>query len=167
MVVPSKAAAASSGELKSYYQAKIEAAELTINQKTQNLRRLEAQRNALNARGACTRPPRHLSTYIPCVVRLLREELQLLHEPGSYVGEVVKVMRQEQGARQSPARRQIQYAPSSYADIHSCLLAPKSSTSTQSSTFRTFRRHYASRCAPTRTPFTRSFPTRSTRSFRS
>jgi len=27
-----------------------------------------------------------------CAVRLLREELQLLHEPGSYVGEVVKVM---------------------------------------------------------------------------
>lgn len=27
-----------------------------------------------------------------CQVRLLREELQLLHEPGSYVGEVVKVM---------------------------------------------------------------------------
>ncbi|KAF7971343.1 hypothetical protein HWV62_21355 [Athelia sp. TMB] len=63
------------GGIKAYYQAKIEAAELTINQKTQNLRRLEAQRNALNAR-----------------VRLLREELQLLHEPGSYVGEVVKVM---------------------------------------------------------------------------
>lgn len=38
--------------LKAYYQAKIEAAELEINQKTQNLRRLEAQRNALNARGA-------------------------------------------------------------------------------------------------------------------
>ncbi|KAK7676352.1 26S protease regulatory subunit 8 [Cerrena zonata] len=64
-----------SGGLKAYYQAKIEAAELEINQKTQNLRRLEAQRNALNAR-----------------VRLLREELQLLHEPGSYVGEVVKPM---------------------------------------------------------------------------
>ncbi|KAJ3731165.1 26S proteasome regulatory complex ATPase RPT6 [Lentinula guzmanii] len=63
------------GGIKAYYQTKIEAAELTINQKTQNLRRLEAQRNALNAR-----------------VRLLREELQLLHEPGSYVGEVVKVM---------------------------------------------------------------------------
>ncbi|EIN09026.1 endopeptidase [Punctularia strigosozonata HHB-11173 SS5] len=61
--------------IRAYYQAKIEAAEITINQKTQNLRRLEAQRNALNAR-----------------VRLLREELQLLHEPGSYVGEVVKVM---------------------------------------------------------------------------
>lgn len=39
------------GGIKSYYQAKIEAAELLINQKTQNLRRLEAQRNALNARG--------------------------------------------------------------------------------------------------------------------
>ncbi|KAH8102227.1 endopeptidase [Cristinia sonorae] len=63
------------GGINSYYQAKIEAAEIEINQKTQNLRRLEAQRNALNAR-----------------VRLLREELQLLHEPGSYVGEVVKAM---------------------------------------------------------------------------
>ncbi|KAH7100089.1 26S proteasome regulatory complex, ATPase RPT6 [Auriculariales sp. MPI-PUGE-AT-0066] len=73
MVVPAKVAA--TGELKAYYQAKIETAELTINHKTQNLRRLEAQRNALNAR-----------------VRLLREELQLLHEPGSYVGEVVKAM---------------------------------------------------------------------------
>lgn len=39
------------GGLKAYYQAKIEAAEILINQKTQNLRRLEAQRNALNARG--------------------------------------------------------------------------------------------------------------------
>jgi hypothetical protein len=37
--------------IKQYYQAKIESAELLINQKTQNLRRLEAQRNALNARG--------------------------------------------------------------------------------------------------------------------
>ncbi|KAH8549156.1 26S protease regulatory subunit 8 [Umbelopsis sp. PMI_123] len=61
--------------VKQYYQAKIEECELTINEKTQNLRRLEAQRNALNAK-----------------VRLLREELQLLQEPGSYVGEVVKVM---------------------------------------------------------------------------
>jgi len=40
------------GGIQSYYQAKIEAAELLINQKAQNLRRLEAQRNALNARGA-------------------------------------------------------------------------------------------------------------------
>ena len=39
------------GGIKYYYQAKIEASEILINQKTQNLRRLEAQRNALNARG--------------------------------------------------------------------------------------------------------------------
>nr|KAJ3417893.1 26S protease regulatory subunit 8 [Polyrhizophydium stewartii] len=45
------------------------------NSMTQNLRRLEAQRNQLNAK-----------------VRLLREELQLLQEPASHVGEVVKVM---------------------------------------------------------------------------
>lgn len=59
----------------SFFKSKIEIAEHTINRKTQNLRRLEAQRNNLNAR-----------------VRLLREELQLLQEPGSYVGEVVKIM---------------------------------------------------------------------------
>lgn len=90
MVVVAKAALPS-GELKAYYQSKIESAELTINQKTQNLRRLEAQRNALNARGA---PPVCAAHTVakPPAVRLLREELQLLHEPGSYVGEVVKVM---------------------------------------------------------------------------
>eukprot|EP01090_Pellita_catalonica_P010430 TRINITY_DN21878_c0_g1_i1.p1 TRINITY_DN21878_c0_g1~~TRINITY_DN21878_c0_g1_i1.p1 ORF type:complete len:404 (+),score=67.16 TRINITY_DN21878_c0_g1_i1:79-1212(+) len=46
---------------------------ILLQDKTQNLRRLEAQRNELNTR-----------------VRDLREELQKLHEPGSYVGEVVK-----------------------------------------------------------------------------
>ncbi len=49
--MPVSSAVSSPPGLKSYYQAKIEAAELLINQKTQNLRRLEAQRNALNARG--------------------------------------------------------------------------------------------------------------------
>jgi 26S proteasome regulatory subunit T6 len=39
------------GGIKAFFQSKIEQAELTINRKTQNLRRLEAQRNALNARG--------------------------------------------------------------------------------------------------------------------
>lgn len=37
--------------IKQYYQGKIEECELTINEKTQNLRRLEAQRNSLNAKG--------------------------------------------------------------------------------------------------------------------
>lgn len=61
--------------VQSFFQSKIQSYELLINEKAQNLRRLEAQRNALNAR-----------------VRLIREELQLLQEPGSYVGEVEKVM---------------------------------------------------------------------------
>ena len=83
------------GGIKSYYQAKIESAENLINQKTQNLRRLEAQRNALNTRGESFSSPwnHQCSRCWPnSIVRLLREELQLLHEPGSYVGEVVKVM---------------------------------------------------------------------------
>jgi 26S proteasome regulatory subunit T6 len=67
---------ASRGEgLTTYYQRKIDEHEITLHDKTVNLRRLEAQRNELNAR-----------------VRRLREELQLLQEPGAYVGEVIKVM---------------------------------------------------------------------------
>jgi 26S proteasome regulatory subunit T6 len=61
--------------LKSYYKTKIEELEASIIDKQQNLRRLEAQRNELNSK-----------------VRMLKEELQLLQEPGSYVGEVVKIM---------------------------------------------------------------------------
>ena len=48
---------------------------MSSSEKTQNVRRLEAQRNELNA-----------------TVRLLREELQLLQEQGSHVGEVTKPM---------------------------------------------------------------------------
>ena len=48
---------------------------MSLSEKTQNVRRLEAQRNELNAK-----------------VRLLREELQLLQEQGSHVGEVIKPM---------------------------------------------------------------------------
>lgn len=61
--------------LKQYYVTKIEELGLTVSAKNQNLRRLQAQRNELNAK-----------------VRMLREELQLLQEQGSYVGEVVKAM---------------------------------------------------------------------------
>uniref|UniRef100_A0A9J8C4T1 26S proteasome regulatory subunit 8 n=1 Tax=Cyprinus carpio carpio TaxID=630221 RepID=A0A9J8C4T1_CYPCA len=61
--------------LRQYYLSKIEDLQLTVNEKSQNLRRLQAQRNELNAK-----------------VRLLREELQLLQEQGSYVGEVVRAM---------------------------------------------------------------------------
>merc|ERR1712080_519648 len=48
---------------------------LTVTDKRQNVRRLQAQRNELNAK-----------------VRMLREELQHLQEQCSYVGEVVKPM---------------------------------------------------------------------------
>lgn len=61
--------------VRQYYLHKIDALQVTIAGKTQNLRRLEAQRNELNA-----------------AVRDLKDELTKLQEPGSYVGEVVKVM---------------------------------------------------------------------------
>ncbi|OWA53361.1 hypothetical protein BV898_17794 [Hypsibius exemplaris] len=56
---------ASGDGLKDYYIAKIEQLQLAVSDKTQNLRRLQAQRNELNAK-----------------VRLLREELQMLQEQG-------------------------------------------------------------------------------------
>ena len=61
--------------LDTFYHNKIEGMKLEILQGQAVLRRLEAQRNEYNSR-----------------VRLLREELGLLQQPGSYVGEVVKVM---------------------------------------------------------------------------
>ncbi|ONH66986.1 hypothetical protein BON22_2827 [Cyberlindnera fabianii] len=58
-----------------FFEQRIQDTEIQINAKTQNLRRLEAQRNSLNSK-----------------VRLLKDELKLLQEPGSYVGEVVKAL---------------------------------------------------------------------------
>merc|ERR1711907_798499 len=72
---PAMASLCERGGIKTYYLSKIDELEKTINDKTSNVRRLEAQRNELNSR-----------------VRLLREELQLLQEPGSYVGEVAQAM---------------------------------------------------------------------------
>lgn len=61
--------------IKPYFEHKIQETELKIRGKTENLRRLEAQRNALNDE-----------------VRFIKDELRLLQEPGSYVGEVIKVV---------------------------------------------------------------------------
>jgi len=61
--------------LQQYYITKIEELQMVVSEEVKDLRRLEAQRNELNAK-----------------VRMLREELQLLQEQGSYVGEVVKPM---------------------------------------------------------------------------
>eukprot|EP00735_Rhodelphis_limneticus_P001658 TRINITY_DN12311_c0_g1::TRINITY_DN12311_c0_g1_i1::g.13036::m.13036 TRINITY_DN12311_c0_g1::TRINITY_DN12311_c0_g1_i1::g.13036 ORF type:complete len:396 (-),score=79.31,sp/Q9C5U3/PRS8A_ARATH/83.55/0.0,AAA/PF00004.24/2.2e+03,AAA/PF00004.24/1.3e-41,AAA_2/PF07724.9/7.5e-07,AAA_5/PF07728.9/9.7e-06,AAA_16/PF13191.1/5.7e-05,AAA_22/PF13401.1/3.1e+03,AAA_22/PF13401.1/0.0017,AAA_19/PF13245.1/0.0011,AAA_17/PF13207.1/2.7e+03,AAA_17/PF13207.1/0.003,RuvB_N/PF05496.7/0.0014,IstB_IS21/PF01695.12/0.0024,Zeta_toxin len=63
------------GGIKQYYHSKIDELEAVLRKKQNNLRRLEAQRNELNGD-----------------VRRLREEVQLLQEPASYVGEVVKVL---------------------------------------------------------------------------
>ncbi|KAI9189664.1 26S proteasome regulatory subunit 8 [Blastocladiella emersonii ATCC 22665] len=75
MSATTAAAAPGKEGIRNYYVTRIERLEQTINEKSRDLKRLEAQRNALNGK-----------------VRMLREELQLLQEPGSYVGEVVKVM---------------------------------------------------------------------------
>lgn len=61
--------------LDNFFHNKIEKMQLEILEGQAVLRRLEAQRNDYNSR-----------------VRLLREELGLLQQPGSYVGEVVKAM---------------------------------------------------------------------------
>eukprot|EP01080_Neovahlkampfia_damariscottae_P012060 gene12061-5555_t len=61
--------------LRNYYLTKLNEKQIALRDKVENLKRLQAQRNELNSR-----------------VRLLKEELQLLQEPGSHVGEVVKLM---------------------------------------------------------------------------
>ena len=61
--------------LSTYYKKKIADLEHLLAEKRINLRRLEAQRNALNTS-----------------VRSLKEEVQMLQEPSSNVGEVIKVM---------------------------------------------------------------------------
>ena len=81
--------------LRTYYKGKIEELELLIKDKGHNLRRLEAQRNELNASGELDRTDAFKKTFSDpnyfLAVRMLKEELQLLQEPGSYVGEVIKV----------------------------------------------------------------------------
>lgn len=52
MAVASMDVDASPAGLRAYYKAKIESMEVALSQKTQNLRRLEAQRNELNGKGA-------------------------------------------------------------------------------------------------------------------
>jgi len=61
--------------ISTFYKSKIDELEYTVEEQLRNIRRLAAQRNEWNTR-----------------VRNLREELQLLMEPGSYVGEVIKPM---------------------------------------------------------------------------
>ena len=62
-------------QLMGYYAGKSDELDQKLREKALSLRRLEAQRSALNKK-----------------VRELREELVLLMEPGCYVGEIVKLM---------------------------------------------------------------------------
>ena len=77
--------------MKDYYIGKIDELEHRIQEKRQNLKRLEAQRNELNNSGCCCL---HFSKALifEFIVRQLREELIALQESGSYVGEVIKQM---------------------------------------------------------------------------
>eukprot|EP01128_Nolandella_sp_AFSM9_P007741 TRINITY_DN4340_c0_g1_i1.p1 TRINITY_DN4340_c0_g1~~TRINITY_DN4340_c0_g1_i1.p1 ORF type:complete len:405 (+),score=115.78 TRINITY_DN4340_c0_g1_i1:46-1215(+) len=61
--------------LSTYYKTKLAELDVILRQKAMNVRRLEAQRNDWNEK-----------------VRFIKEELQKLHEPGSHVGEIVKLM---------------------------------------------------------------------------
>lgn len=72
-VAPASAVAAS--PLNAYFETKIAELEALIEERQHNLQRLTAQRNTLNSS-----------------IRSLKEELQVLAEPSSNVGEVVKVM---------------------------------------------------------------------------
>lgn len=63
------------GGIESFYASKSEELDIKLREKRLLLQRLEAQRSALNKK-----------------VRDLREELMLLMEPASYVGEVIKLM---------------------------------------------------------------------------
>ena len=72
---PAAAAAPEHQALSTYFATKSDALDARLREKTLSLRRLEAQRSALNKQ-----------------VRELREELVLLMEPGCYVGEIVKLM---------------------------------------------------------------------------
>ncbi|KAH8382202.1 hypothetical protein KR009_002268, partial [Drosophila setifemur] len=58
-----------------YFTQKISELQFTVMERHKDLLRLQAQRNELNSK-----------------VRLLREELHMLQEQGSYIGEVVKTM---------------------------------------------------------------------------
>ncbi|KAJ2801358.1 26S protease regulatory subunit 8 [Coemansia guatemalensis] len=103
-----------------YYLHKIQEAEQQIVDKTQNLRRLEAQRNALNAK-----------------VRLLKDELNLLQEPALSVAEVVKVIGKKKVlVKQQPEGK---YVVDIADDIDITKLTPSTRVALQSESYKLFR----------------------------
>ena len=73
--------------LKTYLISKIEELEHKIQEKSQNVKRLQAQRNELNNAGKILE-----FLFTSVIVRQLKDEITALQESGSYVGEVVKQM---------------------------------------------------------------------------
>ncbi|KAJ2613338.1 26S proteasome regulatory subunit 8 [Coemansia sp. RSA 1365] len=103
-----------------YYLHKIQEAEQQIVDKTQNLRRLEAQRNALNAK-----------------VRLLKDELNLLQEPALSIAEVVKVIGKKKVlVKQQPEGK---YVVDIADDIDITKLTPSTRVALQSESYKLFR----------------------------
>ena len=77
MATSSMISESSSSTMDTYYATKVSELSETVQERVADLQRLKARRNELNAK-----------------VRMLREELHHLQEPGSYVGEVIKQMGQ-------------------------------------------------------------------------
>ncbi|KAJ2509529.1 26S proteasome regulatory subunit 8 [Coemansia sp. RSA 2049] len=120
----SVSAAADSGNglqgIREYYLHKIQEAEQKIVDKTQNLRRLEAQRNTLNTR-----------------VRLLKDELNLLQEPALSVAEVVKVIGKNKVlVKLHPEGRNVVDIAD---DIDIALLTPSTRVGLQSETYKVLK----------------------------
>ncbi|KAJ2656231.1 26S proteasome regulatory subunit 8 [Coemansia sp. RSA 1200] len=118
------AAAANNGSglqgIREYYLHKIQEAEQKIVDKTQNLRRLEAQRNTLNTR-----------------VRLLKDELNLLQEPALSVAEVVKVIGKNKVlVKLHPEGRNVVDIAD---DIDIALLTPSTRVGLQSETYKVLK----------------------------
>jgi len=81
--------ASSDSAMRTYLIAKIEELEQKVHEKSQNVTRLQAQRNELNNSGSFNI---YLLFLLFSIVRQLKDEIQALQESGSYVGEVVKQM---------------------------------------------------------------------------
>jgi len=133
--------------LDTFFNNKIEGMKLEIIQGQAVLRRLEAQRNEYNSR-----------------VRLLREELGLLQQPGSYVGEVVKVMGTKKVLVKVHPEGKYGMPCHTAGSPGTCADEPQSSTLPTTSTSPNSRPANASPSSPTATNSPPSYPPPSTRS---
>lgn len=88
----SKSSSDSAG-IRSYYQQKLDATEIILQDRLHDLRRQEAQRNELNSTGLHPIGSIVIIRFLMVLaVRLLKDEIYRLQEPASQVGEVVKSM---------------------------------------------------------------------------